>query len=551
MATEGSEEAASDVMNTIVDNVVNGKKSEFNLNVKHYKEQGLDSKQAKKAAMMDWLGNTVQDAAAGAVSGFLMGAGGSVAGYRNNQNSMKQYGENIDKIGDKEGVIEYAKRFDDLAESATEIENKVGKKSDKNTGFLADALDTKLSEVIDSAESATQLQDAYNELSENAPQSVQTMIDEKVSSKARELSNGAESGEARLLNRVADMADESYNANMDEIKSKLDDTEDITDEESEKEAPALKVVGADATAESFNESEGSVEGVTNETTSENDLRSQKVAPKVFNNTAARLEASGEPVRIDGFENIGTGNAKIKIDGNDAVDLDDLDFDNSSVKSLYKSAVKMDDAAAASAMISNYNGRMDITKYYQEFEKAYNWGSIGYDFDEMYKRSPFSISKDIAYQAYALGHNAYEASREEALNRSENVRTGKVSFRKGEGKVINERRGAEDLERGIYEHIDEKLAKKLGINIREVDQTNKDINEKINGFLDINNAEMVFSDAAQSDFGVRIHESLELLDAVDPGTYNSLMKYVLGWGMTQDNATSNDSIYDTIMQYRDT
>lgn len=550
MATEGSEEAASDVMNTIVDNVVNGKKSEFNQSVKRYKEQGLDSKQAKKAAMMDWLGNTVQDAAAGAVSGFLMGAGGSVAGYRNNQNSMKQYGENIDKIGDKEGVIEYAKRFDDLAESATEVENKAGKKSDKNTGFLADALDTKLSEVIDSAESATQLQDAYNELSENAPQSVQTMIDEKVSSKARELSNGAESGEARLLNRVADMADESYNANMDEIKSKLDDTEDITDEESEKEAPALKAVGADATAESFNESEDSVEGVANETTSENDLRGQKVAPKVFNNTAARLEASGEPVKIDGFENIGTGNAKIKIDGNDAVDLDDLDFDNSSVKSLYKSAVKMDDAAAASAMISNYDPKMDAAKYFREFQAAYNWGSVKRGYDNMINNNIFTLPEHILRQAYMIGENWATENFKKEMKEGRETREGKKSFKKGEGKVIDERRDSKDLEASVFDNIDEKLAKKLSVNIKQVDDLTEDTKDgvkKINGMLDVSNAEMTFSEAAQSAFGVRIHESMEFMEAISPDSYRLLMSRVLNYILDKN---SDDSIYDAIMSYRE-
>ena len=550
MATEGSEEAASDVMNTIVDNVVNGKKSEFNLSVKRYKEQGLDSKQAKKAAMMDWLGNTVQDAAAGAVSGFLMGAGGSVAGYRNNQNSMKQYGENIDKIGDKEGVIEYAKRFDDLAESASEVENKVGKKSDKNTGFLADALDTKLSEVIDSAESATQLQDAYNELSENAPQSVQTMIDEKVSSKARELSNGAESGEARLLNRVADMADESYNANMDEIRSKIDDTEDIIDEENGKEAPALKAVGADATAESFGESEGSVKGVADETTSENDLRSQKVAPKVFNNTAARLEASGEPVKIDGFENIGTGNAKIKIDGNDAVDLDDLDFDNSSVKSLYKSAVKMDDAAAASAMISNYDPKMDAAKYFREFQAAYNWGSVKRGFDNMINNNIFTLPEHILRQAYMIGENWATENFKKEMKEGRETREGKKSFKKGEGKVIDERRDSKDLEASVFDNIDEKLAKKLGINIKQVDDLTEDTKDgvkKINGMLDVSNAEMTFSEAAQSAFGVRIHESMEFMEAISPDSYRLLMSRVLNYILDKN---SDDSIYDAIMSYRE-
>lgn len=523
MVTEGSEEAASDVMNTIADNIINGKKSVFEQSVRSYLDRGLTEEQARKAAMMDWLGNTAYDAAAGAFSGALMGVGGQALSFKQVQNNFSSYGDMVHKTGDINQVIDYAKRFNDLEKEAGKLEKiKFTDKEAERAGRLADTLQEKIEGRIGEATNAVELTDTYNELSEDAPDIIKANIDDAVLRKAEELQSSSENeSEQYVLSQITEEARGSLERTLDTISTKIE----TSSKEDEK-----------VSSQDFGE------GTTKE---------QAKQIKVHGNTQARLAASGESVNIDGFVNIGTDNVGIRIDGNDVVPIDSLVFDDPRVEGLYHAAASMDDEAAASAMVSGYNGRMDAATYFGDFEKAYNWGSIGYDFDEMYKRSPFSISKDIAYQAYALGHNAYEASYEEALNRSENVRTGKVSFRQGEGKVINERRDAEDLEKGVYEHIDEKLAKKLGINIREVDQTNKDINEKINGFLDINNAEMVFSDAAQSDFGVRIHESMEFLDAVDPATYDSLMKFVLLYAMNRDSKTSNDDIYNTIMAYRET
>lgn len=523
MVTEGSEEAASDVMNTIADNIINGKKSVFEQSVRSYLDRGLTEEQARKAAMMDWLGNTAYDAAAGAFSGALMGVGGQALSFKQVQNNFSSYGDMVHKTGDINQVIDYAKRFNDLEKEAGKLEKvKFTDKESERAGRLADTLQEKIEGRIGEATNAVELTDTYNELSEGAPDIIKANIDDAVLRKAEELKGTNEDeSEQYVLSQITEEARGSLERTLDTISTKIE----TSSKEDEK-----------VSSQDFGE------GTTKE---------QAKQIKVHSNTQARLAASGESVNIDGFVNIGTDNVGIRIDGNDVVPIDSLVFDDPRVEGLYHAAASMDDEAAASAMVSGYNGRMDAATYFGDFEKAYNWGSIGYDFDEMYKRSPFSISKDIAYQAYALGHNAYEASYEEALNRSENVRTGKVSFRQGEGKVINERRDAEDLEKGVYEHIDEKLAKKLGINIREVDQTNKDINEKINGFLDINNAEMVFSDAAQSDFGVRIHESMEFLDAVDPATYDSLMKFVLLYAMNRDSKTSNDDIYNTIMAYRET
>ena len=71
---EASEEALTSVANTISDLVVMGDRSEYALTLQGYLEQGETEDEARKHAMLDWLGQVALDAAAGAISG------GAVAG---------------------------------------------------------------------------------------------------------------------------------------------------------------------------------------------------------------------------------------------------------------------------------------------------------------------------------------------------------------------------------------------------------------------------------------------------------------------------------------
>ena len=66
---EASEEALTTVANTISDLVVMGNRSEYALTMQGYLEQGETEDEARKHAMVDWLGQVALDAAAGALSG--------------------------------------------------------------------------------------------------------------------------------------------------------------------------------------------------------------------------------------------------------------------------------------------------------------------------------------------------------------------------------------------------------------------------------------------------------------------------------------------------
>lgn len=79
---EGSEEAGSDLINWFADVLVSRDKSEWQESINAYKKQGLSEKDAFNAALKDKGVEILTDAAAGALSGFLMAVGPSAKGIR-------------------------------------------------------------------------------------------------------------------------------------------------------------------------------------------------------------------------------------------------------------------------------------------------------------------------------------------------------------------------------------------------------------------------------------------------------------------------------------
>lgn len=536
MVVEGSEEAASDIMNTISDSIINGKKSEFNINVRQYEKMGLAKGDARKAALYDWIKDTGYDALIGAISGGIMGGGAQALSFKQVQDNFNSYGDMVEAAGQTADVVDYAKKFDDLTKDAKKTAAaRYTEKGANKAGKLADAVQEKVEAAIDSATNAVELQDIYTDLTEDAPDIVRANIDSKTLEKVQELTNETEDDtESYILSSLADEAQGSYEQKIEALNEKLE-TSDMTE--------------AESIAARHAESNSTPISASNEI--EDKTPARKVEPKIFGNKDAVLTASMEPVQIDGFENIGTKDVKVKIDGGeDAVSLDDLSFKSKNIELLYDSASKMDDSAAASAMISNYDGKMSVATYYEEFEKAYNMGTVGYSFDTLAKKSPFTIPLSTAKLAYMLGENANEKGYINAFNESDMIERGEAGVKKNEGKVIDERRDTEDLEKSAMDEIDEKLAEKLGVNIRRVDIAKNEkgeFDEAINGYLAPSKGEMVFADVCESEFGVRIHETMEFVEAVDPVAYRSMMQAVLSYAADKADI---DSIYNMVMEYRE-
>ncbi len=75
---EGSEEGASEILNRITDNCINGKDSQYNQNVQQYMEQGLDKKEATTKAEQDFWLQTLESFAVGSMAGLMGGGLGTI-----------------------------------------------------------------------------------------------------------------------------------------------------------------------------------------------------------------------------------------------------------------------------------------------------------------------------------------------------------------------------------------------------------------------------------------------------------------------------------------
>lgn len=89
--SEGSEEAATEIMNSISDKIIMGDKSNYDMSVRHYKSLGLSDEEAKQKAYADIAGNVGLAALGGATSGVIMGGGAQALGNILQRNAAQEY----------------------------------------------------------------------------------------------------------------------------------------------------------------------------------------------------------------------------------------------------------------------------------------------------------------------------------------------------------------------------------------------------------------------------------------------------------------------------
>ena len=73
--TEGSEEMATEIANTMADAFIMQDKSQYNKSVAYHMQQGMNEDAAKRQATMDIVQNVLVSGAGGALSGGVMGGG--------------------------------------------------------------------------------------------------------------------------------------------------------------------------------------------------------------------------------------------------------------------------------------------------------------------------------------------------------------------------------------------------------------------------------------------------------------------------------------------
>lgn len=132
---EGSEEVCTDIANVISDAVVMADKSEINQTIAAYQADGMSEDEATRRAWLDWLGQTAQDFAGGAISGGVMTGGDMALNAGMRSANYRETGRQI-TANDYADILRRA-----AEESGDENLRKLAgkKQTNRNTGKLYEA----------------------------------------------------------------------------------------------------------------------------------------------------------------------------------------------------------------------------------------------------------------------------------------------------------------------------------------------------------------------------------------------------------------------------
>lgn len=132
---EGSEEVCTDIANVISDAIVMADKSEINQTIAAYQAGGMSEDEATRKAWLDWLGQTAQDFAGGAISGGVMTGGDMALNAGMRSANYRETGRQI-TASDYADILRHA-----AEESGDENLRKLAgkKQTNRNTGKLYEA----------------------------------------------------------------------------------------------------------------------------------------------------------------------------------------------------------------------------------------------------------------------------------------------------------------------------------------------------------------------------------------------------------------------------
>lgn len=132
---EGSEEVCTDIANVISDAIVMADKSEINQTIAAYQADGMSEDEATRRAWLDWLGQTAQDFAGGAISGGVMTGGDMALNAGVRSANYRETGRQI-TANDYADILRHA-----AEESGDENLRKLAgkKQTNRNTGKLYEA----------------------------------------------------------------------------------------------------------------------------------------------------------------------------------------------------------------------------------------------------------------------------------------------------------------------------------------------------------------------------------------------------------------------------
>ena len=536
---EGSEELASDFANAFVDRAVNGSKSEYNENVKNYIQQGMSKDEAKKNARKDFWIQVGEDTAAGAFSGGLFGTYANVYSKVQYQSLVKKNGTSIAEGNEGADLLTYAaEKGMDTYEKAKDDTEKYGKISVD----IMENVENNFTEARTSGELAR----AYEDAIRGVPDSLGVEIDQMAREKAQELAKKSKYAKFESERQALyDIMDASVSNAMKRTVS-LNQKREVVQNESVSEQEEDAIANMDDTSDSVNLDEGMERN--QRPVEEQELQPEKVKQNVTNANFRKTEnaaftASDEHVKVKGFREIGKESATVETTDGEVVNLADLSFRDEGTQNLFSIASKMDNAAAATALVDYYNGKDNAGVYANNFRMAYRMGRLGsISFDKMMQASKsFRIMSDkgamrLAYElGKAHGENAKAAEAENKVAPAQ---------KKGKGEYQDYRYASEDKD--SFVRVKKELAKKTGLDVLDLNTlTDKDA-DTVNGLLNMDRGQMAFAEDAENKFGVVIHESLEFASVMSEKEYQKLMGVMLNYLVEKHGA---EDIHALIESYQ--
>ena len=404
MLAEGSEEGASDVINTLADVIIAGDKSELSIKIKSYEQQGLSKAEAQKKAFKEWTEDTAFDILGGALSGGAFGGGAAVT----NSYSFSKIGKPIAlNPNELNGLFSAAQSLPSNSQSNILL-NKINKSKNVSNAMIGELYTQTLTDAQQSlkdSKSVIELKEKYVKLAESSS-SLQTALYDVYSEKLAELD-----GKTERINT-------SKKTNLTKSQTKL-----------EKAQSNLSAAETDGAVNAATEKESDNESFSSEN----------------NNTfsiAATLIGSGEQTILSSVHSTKDGNIQFKTISGDVVSASELSTKDNNTARVVNSVAYMGLGAEGTtqfikgALANNLN-ESEFTTYRNYAPIMYELGQVGTSWTRV-QQSQGVIINELGYGTAKALYNAGVADQKAVDTAKENnkTKTKKTVQKNGEGKYVN-------------------------------------------------------------------------------------------------------------------
>ena len=405
---EGSEEAASDILNTLADYIVAGDKSEFVQSMKTYMAEGKDEKSAFAAAAGDLAMEMGNDFLAGALAGGVMGGYGKISdnarlgsvgkdvSLRNNAGNLIQTGLRADRES------EFYNQANELVNSKSVKNSDIGRlqlaaeayAQDKLNQNAKTALKGIVTQYLENEGSDPQLSDRLSEVV------VRAYAGEKLTVNERKIVNG-NNHVASVLNTLKNVAgdirpralgQQLTNLLEKTEKNKLVDAALKKGESNERVAAAIKELQTpnSGLANALQLSEPVVNA-------ELELSKIRKYKKIKNKTPSKLTTQD-------LKDVEVNDDGVTVNG---TNLDELSFVDEKTSEAIAYAAEYGKLAQNYIDIYNMNPQQSLSEYAPAFELAYTYGRTAGTTLEMAQNSPSAslLQPEQLQAAFKMGQTA--------------------------------------------------------------------------------------------------------------------------------------------------